>query len=122
LHGGLGVTRGDINRAYVDAGINMKIGGVYALPSGEQAAANNLFDTLGQYGVFVTRKGELENWLADLSVPGKKTDWTIAMLEKMGSDPSSSTYISPESGDVWKFMRDIIAWIKNPARQGIPLT
>ena len=104
---------------FEDAKIDMKAeGGVDALKNGDKAAANDLFDKLAEYGVFVTRKGELENWLTSLGVPGKKTNWTIAMLEKLGADPNDAAYVHPAAGDVWDFMRGIIEWIKNPARKG----
>jgi hypothetical protein len=119
LHGGLGQVRGDLNKRFTDANIDMKAaGGVDALQIADKNAANELFDTLAQYGVFVTRKGELEKWLGILNVPGKKTDWTIAMLDKMGSDPNDAVYVRPATGDVWDFMRSIVGWIKNPARKG----
>lgn len=119
LHGGLGVIRGDLHKAYTDAGIDMKsAGGVEALPTSERGAANSLFDTLAQYGVFVTRKGELEHWLKHLGVPGKKTDWTVGMLERMGADPSAQSYVRPATDDVWAFMGNILTWIRNSARLG----
>jgi hypothetical protein len=82
------------------------------------AAANQLFDTLDEYGLFVVRNGELESWLKHLKPVGKKTDWTVDILEKMGSDPSSATYLKPDASDVWEFMRRITQWIKNPSRKG----
>jgi hypothetical protein len=117
---GLAVTRNNLKKAYVDAGIDMKAdGGVSGLPTPElRATADSLFDTLDQYGVFVVRRGELESWLPTLNVPGKKTDWTVAMLERMGSDPADSNYVHPAQDDVWAFMRSIVAWIKDPARRG----
>ena len=120
LHSGFGQMRGDILKRFQNANIDMKKdGGVDGLNEDDRNAANELFDALEQYGIFVTRKGELENWLASLGVPGKKTDWTIAMLDKLGSDPNEAGYVHPAVGDVWDFMRSMIAWIKNPARKGM---
>jgi hypothetical protein len=68
--------------------------------------------------VFVTRKGELENWLASLQVAGKKTDWTISMLDRLGADPAQPSYVLPATDDVWAFMRDIVKWIKDTGRKG----
>ena len=119
LHGGLGQVRGDLHKRFTDANVDMKAdGGVDALSATDKNAAHELFDTLAQYGVFATRKGELEHWLKDLNVPGKKTNWTIAMLEKMGADPTDAAYVRPAVGDVWEFVRNIVSWIKNPARKG----
>jgi hypothetical protein len=117
-HGGLGVTRGDLLRLYSTSGIDMKKDGVEGLPVADQATANALFDTLADYGIFVTRKGELEHWLQSLEVPGKKTDWAIGMLTRLGVDPSSSSYLHPQTDDVWQFLRSIAGWVKNPARKG----
>jgi hypothetical protein len=95
LQNGLGQVRGDLFKIYSDRGADMKVHGVDGLPKSEdKAAANSLFDTLAEYGVFITRKGELENWLKDLKVPGKKTDWTIAMLERLGDDATIPSYTS----------------------------
>lgn len=119
LHPGYGVARGDIHKKFVDLGIDMKTGGgVDALPAPEKAAANQLFDTLDEYGLFTVRKGELETWLRHLGAVGKKTDWTVDVLDRMGSDAMQPSYLKPSAGDAWDFMRKIIAWVKNPARKG----
>jgi len=98
----------------------MNQGGVDALKGADRDAVNSLFDSMAQYGIFVTRKGQLEDWLSTLQIPGKKTSWTIAMLERLGSDSSTSSYISPGQDDVWAFMQEIVNWAKNPARKGTP--
>lgn len=119
LHGGLGQLRGDLLKRFSDAGVDMKAaGGVDALQDADRNAVNEFFDTLENYGLFVIRKGELETWLGELKVPGKKTDWTITMLDRMGANPSDPHYVRPDTGDVWKFMRNIVGWIKNPGRKG----
>jgi hypothetical protein len=119
LHNGYGVVRGDIYKKFVDLGIDMKTdGGVDALPDPEKGAANQLFDTLDEYGIFVVRKGELETWLKHLNAVGKKTGWTIDILDKMGSDPAKPGYLRPVAGDIWDFSRKITNWIKNPGRKG----
>lgn len=119
LHKGYGVIRGDLHKKFVDLNIEMKSeGGVDALPDPEKSASNQLFDMLEEYGLFVVRKGELETWLKHLNANGKKTDWTVDILEKMGSDPTKPNYTKPSTGDVWDFSRKIITWIKNPARKG----
>ena len=118
LHVGLGQMRSEINKRFSDAGIDMKSDGGVDVLSTDKAAANDFFDTLAQYGVFVTRKGELEKWLTVLNVPGRKTDWTISMLDRLGSDPNDQNYVRPTNGDVWEFMRGIVSWIKTPTRKG----
>lgn len=93
-------------------------GGIDILNGADKDAASKFFDDLAEYGVFVVRRGELESWLKNLGIPGKKTDWTIKMLEKLGGDPDAAAYVRPADDDVWKFMKEIVAWIKNPARRG----
>lgn len=119
LHEGYQAQRNAIKACFDASGKEMKTaGGVNILHDGERLAANQLFDNLADYGVFVVRGGELENWLSALSVPGKKTDWTIAMLERLGSDPMDASYVRPESGDVWEFIGKVVAWIRSPNRRG----
>ena len=118
LHNGLSQIRGDLDKFFTNSGINMKRLGVEGLEADDRVAADELFGLLAQYGVFVTRKGELENWLRCLNVPGKKTDWTIATLERLGSNPSDAAYVRPSAGDVWDFMRSVVEWIRNPGRKG----
>jgi predicted ATPase len=118
LHGSYSVARGDVHKKFDDLGIDMKSKGVDGLPEPERSAANQLFDMLDEYGLFVVRKGELETWLKHLNPIGKKTDWTMDVLNKMGSDPFKSEYLKPAAGDVWDFSRKIITWMRNSARKG----
>lgn len=119
LHEGYGSQRNSIKACFEASGKNMKSdGGVNALPLGEKAAAEQLFDTLAEYGVFVVQRGELEDWLPALDVPGKKTEWTVAMLERLGSDPVHPDYIKPKPGDVWEFISGVVNWVRNAARKG----
>jgi len=119
LHDGYQRQRATIKECFEKTGQDMKVnGGVDILSSGDKLAAEQLFDVLSEYGVFVVRRGELENWLSSLSVPGKKTEWTVAMLERLGSDPAAEGYIKPGTGDVWDFLKGVVAWIRNPARKG----
>lgn len=119
LHDGYANQRATIKGRFDVSGKDMKAdGGVDALSSSDKRAADQLFDMLAEYGVFAVRRGELESWLSDLSIPGKKTDWAVAMLERMGSDPADREYIKPAAGDVWDFMRSIVTWVRNPVRRG----
>jgi hypothetical protein len=120
LHLGFGQQRSTLNERFKASGKDMKTdGGIAILGSSDRAAANDLFDALAQYGLFTVRRGEVENWLPDLKVPGKKTDWTVAMLDRMGADANSGDYVRPKTGDVWEFMRAAVAWIRDPTRKGI---
>jgi hypothetical protein len=119
LHTGYASQRAVIKERMEKSGKDMKRdGGVSILEPGDQLAANQLFDTLDSYGIFVVRDGELEDWLKHLNVTGKKTDWTVRMLQKLGSDPASAEYVRPTEGDVWTFLRKIVAWINDPSRHG----
>lgn len=119
LHAGFASQRAAIKARLESTGLDMKKdGGVRILAAPDRAAADQLFDMLASYGVFVVRHGELENWLEYLAVPGKKTDWTVSMLERLGSEPAHADYVRPGQGDVWDFMRGIVDWIRNPARKG----
>jgi hypothetical protein len=119
LHGGYGQQRSAIKEALDATGKDMKTdGGIATLDKENKEAANHLFDNLEKYGIFPVRNGELEDWLADLKIPGKKTDWTVAMLERLGSDPLDPSYVKPAAGDVWAFLQRIVEWIRNPARNG----
>jgi AAA domain, putative AbiEii toxin, Type IV TA system len=95
-------------------------GGVGILNADNRANADNLFDNLDQYGLFVVRVGEVEAWLKPLGVPSNKEGWRAAIFEAMGSDPNDSKYVPPTSGDVWDFVGQLSTWLKNPNRRGIP--
>jgi ABC-type cobalamin/Fe3+-siderophores transport system ATPase subunit len=119
LHTGFSAQRASIKNYFETAEIDMKAhGGVNALPLAERQAAEHLFSTLADYGVFAVQRGEVENWLPSLDVPGKKTDWTVAMLERLGSDPADDKYVRPANDDVWEFVRGIVKWVRNGSRKG----
>ena len=118
-HQGYASQRASIKAKFEEKSIDMKKdGGVSALEVDDARAANDFFDVMNNYGIFPVRNGELEHWLLHLGVPGKKTEWTIGMLEKLGSDPSGPDYIRPATGDVWDFMRGIVNWVRDPSRKG----
>ena len=100
-------------------GMDMKRdGGTSILQGASRAAVDQLFDDLNMHGIFPVRSGELESWLKPLGVTSTKTKWTISMLEALGDDPYSDSYVRPGVDDVWAFLRNTIAWIANPARKG----
>lgn len=111
--------RQSVLNEFVNSGKDMKRdGGTAVLGPMAKAAADHFFDDMNAYGIFPVRSGELESWLKPLNVPGAKTKWAVAMLAALGSDPNSSEYVKPGTDDVWKFIREVIEWIKNPARKG----
>lgn len=97
-----------------------KQGGINILSGSDKEAANNLFDKLAEYGLFVVRKGEIESWLLPLGVTGHGPNWLIKIFEKMGEDPESQDYLKPSNNDVWAFCGEIKKWFINPNRKGIP--
>ncbi|MCA1492686.1 AAA family ATPase [Ensifer sp. NBAIM29] len=117
-HNGLGQLRSSLKQLFDSQGIDMKKHGIAQLGRDDQAAMNDFFDQLQQYGLFVVRRGELEAWLPELKIASKKSAWTVDMLERMGSDPSDGSYVRPTAGDVWDFIRDVVKWIREPRRKG----
>jgi AAA domain, putative AbiEii toxin, Type IV TA system len=117
-HVGLGQQRASLHKLFTDQTLDTENGGIKQLSKDDQAAANDFFDQLRQYGIFVVRNGEVESWLPELRIGSKKATWTVQMLERLGSDPLDAAYVKPASGDVWDFMRDVVRWVKDPARKG----
>ena len=113
--------RGSIKQKFDATGSDMKRnGGIDLLSPSDSEAAGNLFDRLGQYGLFVVRRGELESWLPQLQGSGHGPAWLVDVFEKMGEEPESTTYLRPETGDVWKFIASIKTWLTDANRRGIP--
>lgn len=121
LRAGYQTQRAAIKQEFERSGKDMKRdGGVLCLSGDAQEAANHFFDDLNSFGIFPVRNGELESWLPALGIGGYGTQWAISILEKLGSDSSSETYVRPGSEDVWQFVRLVVAWIQNTARKGAP--
>lgn len=119
LRQGFGTQRSAIDTCFKKTERDMKTeGGVALLTGADKEAAEHFFDQLETWGIFIVRGGEVENWLPELGVPGKKTDWAVAMLERLGSDPTDAAYVKPQDDDVWAFMNRIVKWIKDPRRRG----
>ncbi|TPW36594.1 ATP-dependent nuclease [Oecophyllibacter saccharovorans] len=96
-------------------------GGLALLSGAEKEKAENLFDLLDRYGLFVLRNGEVENWLRKkVKVPRSKKGWLYNIFEALGSDPKDPAYVHPSGNDVWAFLDKVGAWIKNKDRRGIP--
>lgn len=95
-------------------------GGIALLNGAAKEKAENLFDRLDQYGLFVLRNGEVEHWLPELNVPRSKR-WLRNIFEALGSDPRAPNYVHPDRDDVWAFLDKVASWIKDKARRGIPL-
>jgi AAA domain, putative AbiEii toxin, Type IV TA system len=121
-HQPLGGLRSAVKQKIDETGKDMKRdGGVTILSGSEKEAANNLFDKLAEYGLFVIRNGELESWLSSLGATGHGPNWLIDIFEKMGEDPESQDYLTPSDEDVWLFLGEIKKWFVNPIKKGIPV-
>jgi hypothetical protein len=121
LHSALGMTRQKLKVSFDYSGKDMKRnGGTNILSDQDKEAAQNLFEQLADYGIFVVSSGELESWLKELGATGHGPTWLISMFERMGEDPESGSYVVPDSGDVWEFMHLVRRWLLNSARKGIP--
>lgn len=121
-HQALAATRLAVKTKLEETGQNMKRdGGLSLLEGGDLEAANNLFDQLQEYGLFIIRGGELESWLPHLEATGHGPAWLVNVFEKMGEDPDSDVYLKPDDGDVWEFINGIRQWFINADRRGIPV-
>jgi hypothetical protein len=94
--------------------------GINLLSGEDRESAENFFDELGRYGLFIVRCGEVEAWLAELNVPRAKPSWLRSIFEKMGNDPNSVDYVKPDFDDVWDFIGLLKKWLVDPMRRGIP--
>jgi hypothetical protein len=95
-------------------------GGIALLSGSEREACTNFFNKLADYGIFVVPTGEVESWLSTLNINRGKATWLATIFEAMGEDPDALTYVQPTSGDVWDFLGNIAAWVRNPKRKGVP--
>jgi hypothetical protein len=119
--GSLSLLRHELKKKFDESGKNMKRdGGVTILNENDREAANNLFNKLAEYGLFVVPNGELESWLCNFNVPGHGPNWLVDIFEKMGEDPSKDDYLKPGNDDVWAFIDRITEWLLNQDRKGIP--
>jgi ABC-type cobalamin/Fe3+-siderophores transport system ATPase subunit len=117
----LSIVRSRLAKSFEVTGKKMKQdGGITLLGKEDREAAQNLFEKLAEYGIFVVANGELESWLKELQVTGHGPTWLIAVFEKMGEDPESGNYLKPSNDDVWDFLDRIREWCLNPNRKGIP--
>lgn len=86
----------------------------------EMRQLHEILDLCAKYGVFVVPVGELEDWLAPLGLKRRrdKSKWLRQALERLGCDPTADDYVWPSEGDIWGFIRRIVAWVEDPARSG----
>ncbi|MBO1329065.1 ATP-binding protein [Acetobacter suratthaniensis] len=94
-------------------------GGIALLSGDELATAIAFFNQMESYGLFTVRSGELESWLPHLQCNRNKSVWLGEMFTALGSDPSLESYVKPGEDNVWKFLRNIAAWVSNTDRLGM---
>lgn len=119
---GLGLVRGHLKRALDSLGGSKPKtrGGIELLSGVDRRSADNLFDQLGDHGVFVVRHGEVENWLRGVAPVGLHgPEWLISTFEAIGEEPSDSRYVKPGVGDVWDFIGSICKWFMRDSRKGM---
>jgi len=120
-HSALATERSALFKAFEATGKDMKRdGGIKLLSGGDHEACANFFAKLADYGIFVVPSGEVESWLAVLSVSRNKGAWLTTIFQTMGEDPGSATYLRPSPGDVWDFIDSIRTWVADPTRRGMP--
>ena len=117
----LGQMRGQIKQKFDDSGKDMnKDGGVAILLANDKEAANNLFDRLENYGLFVVRRGEMESWLPELGAQGHGPEWLINVFDKIGEDPTLNHILGRQRMMYGDFFRTLNDGLRNPDRKGIP--
>jgi len=97
----------------------MKLSGLAALNSSDQAEARALLEELSTYGLFAVPPGELESWLPHLSVGGGKSEWLVRVFSRIGQSPDEPSYLRPANDDVWEFLDRIADWVSKPNRLGV---
>ncbi len=96
-------------------------GGINLLSPSDQEAAQDIINTLSNYGVLVVPHGEVEAWLPHLGAAVSKDRWLHEIFDKLGSDPNSDSYIQPGLGDVWDFIGIGKKWHADQNRKGMNL-
>lgn len=94
-------------------------GGIHLLSQSNREAAQDILNALSTYGVLVVPHGEVEAWLPGLGANVAKNRWLHEIFDKLGSDPASSAYVQPTSGDVWDFIGLGKKWHADPNRKGM---
>lgn len=110
-------TRNQLATLLSDRGMDPKSIHIDELNRSERNLADQLFDTLSNYGIFIVPVGELERWDTDIEV--SKSRWLEAKFKKMGHDPTKENYTQPNNEGVWNFIDKVGNWINNPGRRGM---
>jgi hypothetical protein len=97
----------------------IKLRGLRALGSSDQAEAQTLLGELAAYGLFIVPSGELESWLSHLNLGGGKPEWLVRLFSRIGQSPDDPNYLHPGNDDVWEFLDRIGDWMGDPKRLGV---
>lgn len=97
-----------------------KLNGIAAVPQVHQGDVRACIDALAEFGLFIVAEGEVECWLRTHGVThDPKADWLSRAFARMGSDPSSPTYMTAGADGVWLFVQAVGEWIADPNRRGM---
>jgi len=102
----------------IDGVRRFKTHGIGALPVEQRQPLRELLKSLSEHGVFVVPVGELERWLSQHAIVGKKARWVVNAFQVLGDDPSSVRYVHPGSGDVWRFIDGIASGLQTRNGRG----
>lgn len=119
LRNTIGQLRGEVAAAFRRRSLTPGKDGIDQLDERAQIAARALLRNVADFGIFVVPGGAVESWLAQLGASGTKGAWLSNIFELMGTDPASADYVMPANNDVWAFLREINAWLRDPHRQGL---
>ena len=75
LKQGIAATKGNLERAFKEAEVDMKAGDLERLPQTTREALGGLLNQLALYGIFVVPCGEVECWLRYLGVDASKPEF-----------------------------------------------
>ena len=113
---GMAVQRHELWTKIEKAGVDVKTNGVASLPDASKGGVCELIDQVKGYGLFVVPVGELEGWLKELPRLRSKTEWATKAIEHLHSTQGVS------GGSGWDtFVNDILAWIRDGRRKGMPI-
>jgi hypothetical protein len=96
-----------------------KASGLAALTGSARDDVERFLAELARFGIFLVPVGELEGWLRPLGITGSKRQWILAMLDRLGSNPSAAAYVAPADDDVWAFLGQVGHWTGDPNRLGL---
>jgi hypothetical protein len=106
-----------IVKAFHNAGKSPKEDGLHGLQGGDRESAETLIAQVKQYGIFIVPGGQVESWLPSIGMNKKKDARVTKILRTLDEqgEPSEDEL----DDDVWGFIGDMIAWIRDTHRRGV---